>query len=251
MANNELSGPALSIYLSKWLSKKKNKYTYRFVYIPETIGSIYYINKRFEELKNNVLGILNLTCVGDDKKTSFLPTKYGNTFLDKLVLKYFKTKKIKFKKYTWKERGSDERQYMSALVNIPTVSIMSSKYHSYKEYHTSKDDLKFISINGLNKNYKIHKQIIEKIETLDFPKTNIFCEPNLGKRNLYPKKSLFLEKQNKLKKRSKDFLEFLSYSDGKNTLEDISEYMNNTLVYTKKIYTDLIKNNLLKNKILK
>ena len=134
---------------------------------------------------------------------------------------------------------------MSALVNLPTVSIMSSKYHSYREYHTSKDDLKFINIKGLSKNYKIHKDLIEKIEKLDFPKTNIFCEPNLGKRNLYPTKSLFVKKKDKLKKKSKDLLNFLSYSDGKNTLEDISEYTNNSLNYTKKIYKDLLKNNLL------
>jgi len=246
MANNELSGPALSIYLSKWIAQKKNnKFTYRFLFIPETIGSINYISSKFKELKKNVIGIINLTCVGDSKVTSFLPTKYENTFLDKLVINYFNKKKIKIKKYHWKDRGSDERQYMSALVNLPTVSIMSSKYHSYREYHTSKDDLKFINIKGLSKNYKIHKDLIEKIEKLDFPKTNIFCEPNLGKRNLYPTKSLFVKKKDKLKKKSKDLLNFLSYSDGKNTLEDISEYTNNSLNYTKKIYKDLLKNNLL------
>ena len=246
MANNELSGPALSIYLSKWIAQKKNnKFTYRFLFIPETIGSINYISSKFQELKENVMGILNLTCVGDNKVTSFLPTKYENTFLDKLVINYFNKKDIKFKKYNWKDRGSDERQYMSALVNLPTVSIMSSKYHSYKEYHTSKDDLKFINIKGLSKNYKIHKELIEKIEKLDFPKTNIICEPNLGKRKLYPTKSHFLRKKNKLKKKSKDLLNFLSYSDGKNTLEDISEYTNNSLHYTKKIYKELLNNNLL------
>ena len=246
MANNELSGPALSIYLSKWIAQKKNnKFTYRFLFIPETIGSINYISSKFQELKENVIGIINLTCVGDSKVTSFLPTKYENTFLDKLVINYFYKKDIKFRKYNWKDRGSDERQYMSALVNLPTVSIMSSKYHSYKEYHTSKDDLKFINIKGLSKNYKIHKELIEKIEKLDFPKTNIFCEPNLGKRKLYPTKSHFLRKKNKLKKKSKDLLNFLSYSDGKNTLEDISEYTNNSLHYTKKIYKELLNNNLL------
>jgi len=101
MANNELSGPALSIYLSKWLSlrKKRNNYTYRFLYIPETIGSINFLSSKINKIKENVKGVINLTCVGDNRATCVLPSKYGNTFLDKLVLKYLKKKKIKFKKY--------------------------------------------------------------------------------------------------------------------------------------------------------
>ena len=247
MANNELSGPALSIYLSKWLSlrKKRNNYTYRFLYIPETIGSINFLSSKINKIKENVKGVINLTCVGDNRATCVLPSKYGNTFLDKLVLKYLKKKKIKFKKYNWKDRGSDERQCMSALVNLPTISIMSSKYHTYKEYHTSQDDLKFVNIKGLDKNFKIHKEIIELIEKLKFPKTSIYCEPNLGKRQLYPTKSIFSRIKDNSKKKSKDLLSFLSFSDGNNSLEDISEYNNHSLNYTKKIHKLLKRNNLI------
>ncbi len=244
MANNELSGPVLSVYLSKWIQKKKNNYySYRFIFIPETIGSISYIYRNLNRLKNNVLAIINLTCVGDSRKTSFLPTKYQNTFLDKIIFNYFKSKKIKFSKYNWSKRGSDERQYMSALINIPTISIMSSKYHTYKEYHTSKDDLNFISIKGLNKNYQIHKNIINIIDKSRFPISKIYCEPNLGKRNLYPKKSLFKKKEEK--KLSKNLLSFLSFSDGTNTLEDISNYCKFTKKYNMKIYKILNKHNLI------
>ena len=247
MANNELSGPALSIYLSRWMSLRKNKnnYTYRFLFIPETIGSIYYLSKKISQINKNVKGVINLTCVGDDKATSILPSKYENTYLDKLVIKYFKNKKIKFKKYNWKDRGSDERQYMSALINLPTISIMSSKYHTYKEYHTSKDDLSFISSNGLDRNFKIHKDILNIIDKLIFPKSRIFCEPNLSKKNLYPSKSFFIKKTKSMKKKSKDILSFLSYSDGKNTLEDISDYTNFSNGYTKRIFEILKNKNLI------
>ena len=245
MANNELSGPALSIFLSKWLRQNGNNfYSYRFIFIPETIGSIYYINKNLLRLKKNTLGIFNVTCVGDESRISFLPTKYQNTFLDRLVIKYLKSKKIKHMKYSWKDRGSDERQYMSALVNIPTISIMSSKYHTYKEYHTSKDDLNFITKKGLNKNFKIYKDLIKIIDKKRFPISQIYCEPNLGKRQLYPTKST-LHKGNK-KLHAKAILNFISYSDGNNTLEDISDLTNKKINETKKIYKELLKFNLIK-----
>ena len=245
MANNELSGPALSIFLSKWLRQNGNNfYSYRFVFIPETIGSIYYINKNLLRLKKNTLGIFNVTCVGDESRISFLPTKYQNTFLDRLVIKYLKSKKIKHKKYSWNDRGSDERQYMSALINIPTISIMSSKYHTYKEYHTSKDDLNFVTKKGLDKNFKIYKDLIKIIDKSRFPISQVYCEPNLGKRQLYPTKSTLYKSNKKL--HAKSILNFLSYSDGNNTLEDISDLTNKKINETKKIYKELFKYNLIK-----
>ena len=234
LANNELSGPAVSIYLSKWICAKKRNYSYRFLFIPETIGSINYISKNFKNLKQNVICIFNLTCVGDDKKTSLMPSKYGNTFADRLAIKILKKKRIKFKKYSWLDRGSDERQYMSAHVNIPTVSIMSSKYREYKEYHTSDDNLDFISSRGLNKNLNIHKGIVNQIEKLNFPITKIICEPNLSKRNLYPSSSNISKKNSKLKKLGKNINNFLSYADGSNSIEDISELINLNLKKTNK-----------------
>ena len=151
-----------------------------------------------------------------------MPSKYGNTFADRVAIKTLKKKGIKFTKYSWLERGSDERQYMSALVNIPTVSVMSSKYREYKEYHTSDDNLNFISSEGLNKNLSIHKEIVNQIEKLEFPITKIICEPNLSKRNLYPSSSNVSKNNSKLKKLGKNINNFLSFADGTNSIEDIS-----------------------------
>ncbi len=242
MANNELSGPAVSIFLSKWLCKKKRKFSYRFIFIPETIGSINYINKNLKNLQKNVICIFNLTCVGDNNCTSFMPSKYGNTIADRIATTVLKKQKINYKKYSWLTRGSDERQYMSVGVEIPTVSIMSSKYHEYKEYHTSEDNLNFISSKGLNKNYNIHKEIIKYIEKLEFPKTKIICEPNLSKRNLYPSLNNMSKKNLELKKLGKNINNFLSYADGSNSIEDISKLIKLDLKKTKQI------NYLLKNK---
>ncbi len=245
MANNELSGPCLSIYLSKWLSNlKKRKFSYRFIFIPETIGSINYINKNLKKIKKYVKTILNITCVGDNKNTSILPSKYENTFVDRVLLKVLKKNKIKYKKYNWLDRGSDERQYMSAGVDIPTISLMSSKYREYDEYHTSDDNLNFISHKGLLKSFNLYKKLILELEKIELPVSKFLCEPNLSKRNLYPDHKL--SKKNKLfKKYSKNLLNFLSYSDGKNSLEDISNYINLSLNDTKKISIILKKKKLI------
>ncbi len=217
MANNELSGPCLSIYLANFLSKLKLNYSYRFIFIPETIGSIAYLSKNLQKLKKNVIAGFNITCVGGKDKISFLPTKYNNKPVDKIVYEILKKKKIKFKVCNWLQRGSDERQYQSPFIDIPVVSIMKSKYHEYAEYHTSLDNLNYIKPSNLQLSFNIYRDIIINIEKKIFPKSLIMCEPNLSKRNLYPT----LSKVNTNKSKSKLILNFLTYCDGLNSLDDI------------------------------
>ena len=134
----------LSILLAKYF-KKINKYSIRFLFVPETIGSIIYLKKNLSKLKKNVIASYNLTCVGDNKNYSYIPTKNGNTFSDKAILKAFKSLNLNFKKYSFLDRGSDERQYNSPGIDIPMVCFCRSKFDSYYEYHTHLDNLKFIS----------------------------------------------------------------------------------------------------------
>jgi aminopeptidase-like protein len=79
MANNELSGPAVAMLLLDFFRKKKLNKTLRFIFIPETIGSIAFICKNFRNLKKNVIGGYNLSCIGDERMHSCLLTKYRNT----------------------------------------------------------------------------------------------------------------------------------------------------------------------------
>ena len=121
MANNELSGPLLSIALAKYFkNKKKLTRSLRFIFIPETIGSISYINTNFAKIKNILFGFI-LTCVGDDKKFSMLTTKYNDTSIDKLCSDAYKKMGFKVKKYSFLERGSDERQFSSPGVDLPMI----------------------------------------------------------------------------------------------------------------------------------
>lgn len=230
MANNELSGPCVSVFLAKWIQKlKKRKYSYRIIFLPETIGSIAYISKNLKKLKKNVVAGFNLTCLGDDRTYSYLPSKNGSTLSDNVAKYALRLKYPKFKKYKWIDRGSDERQYCSPGIDLPIATIMRTKYGEYKEYHTSMDNLtKVVKPKGLQGSYDLLKLVIETLEKNIYLKSNILCEPNLGKRGLYPKigGTTKLEKSYEKIKISRSILDVLSYADGRHSLLDIMKKCN-------------------------
>ncbi len=143
-------------------------------------------------------------------------TKYRNTLSDKCLIEAYKKSKIKPKIYSFLKRGFDERQYNSPGIDLPIASIFRSKYHEYKEYHTSMDDFNLVTKKGLLGGYNIAKCAIEILLKKIIPTNNIMCEPLMSKRNLYPTMS------NIQKNYSIKYLDFLQYSDGKNDIEDIS-----------------------------
>ena len=187
MANNELSGPSLAMALAREVSRMADRrFTYRFIFIPETIGSIVYLSKNLDKLKKNTICGFNLTCVGDDRNYSFLPSRQGNTLADKLALYVLKSRDIKFEQYTFLSRGSDERQYCWPGVDLPIASIMRSKYGTYPEYHTSDDNLDLVSPEGLQGSFELYMDCIKTIEANHRYTNTVTCEPNLGRRGLYP-----------------------------------------------------------------
>jgi len=222
MGNNELSGPIVSTALAKWISTLKNPYyTYRFIFIPETIGSIVYLSKHMEHLKTNVIAGFNITCVGDDRCYSFMPSRNGSTLADRVGKHVLGHIDSDYQQYTWLDRGSDERQYCAPGVDLPIATIMRSKYDEYPEYHTSLDDLSLISPAGLKGGLNAFIKSIEAIEFNCFPKVQVLGEPQLGKRGLYPETST---------KESTDavrtMMDFITYADGKIDLLEIAEKIN-------------------------
>jgi aminopeptidase-like protein len=214
MANNELSGIVVTAALARLLStKKENRYSYRILFIPETIGSIAYLSRHWQYLKNHTLAGFVITCVGDNNNYSFLPSRNGDTYADK-VAKYVLNNYVKnYKEYSFLERGSDERQFCSPLIDLPVVSVMRSKYATYREYHTSLDNLDYISKEGLLGSYNIYQKIILLLENNITCTPLIFCEPQLGKRGLYNTSS---------NDSPIDIVNLLAYIDGKNDLIDLS-----------------------------
>jgi aminopeptidase-like protein len=215
LANNECSGITLLTYIAGWLSKKKLKYSYRIVYVPETIGALCFIKKNLKELQKNVIGGYTITCVGDERSFSYLPSRHGNSISDKIAKKVLDSKVKKYKKYSWLDRGSDERQYCAPNVDLPIASIMRSKYGSYKEYHTSLDTLgKVVTEKGLRGSFKIYKEVIKMFELNYRPITKKFGEPFLKKYGLF--KGKVYTKNTKL------VADIISFCDGNNDIVDIA-----------------------------
>ena len=240
MANNELSGPIVSMCLINHFNKKKNlEKTIRFIFIPETIGSITYLNKNLSYLKANVVGGFNLSCIGDERQHSCMFSKYANTPSDRAIVEAYNKLKIKFKRYSFLERGSDERQYNSPGIDLPIASIFRTKYDKYPEYHTSLDNFSLVTEKGIRGGFNVAKEAIGILIKKIIPKNKILCEPQMGKRGLYPT----LSTKNK-KKITGHYMDFLQYADGKNDLESISILLNIKLSSTYKIYNILKKNNL-------
>ncbi len=218
MANNELSGPVLATELAKWILTEERNLSYRILFLPETIGSIYYLSRHLEEMKKNILAGFQLTCVGDNRQFSFLASRLENTLADQVALHVLKHKVKEFKSYSFLERGSDERQYCSPGVDLPFVSIMRSKYDTYPEYHTSLDNLDFISAQGLGESFEVYKHCLQLLENNEIYKLNTLCEPRLGKRGLYPQTS-----EKNTWEIVKDMMNVIAYCDGKATVLEISE----------------------------
>ena len=217
--------------------------TLRFIFIPETIGSITYLSKNLNKLKKNFIGGFNLTCIGDDRAHSCMLSKYGNSQSDKALLETYRIKKIKFKKYSFLLRGSDERQFNSPGIDLPITSIFRSSYNGYKEYHTSLDNFDLVSIKGIKGGYEVAKSAIEILQKKIIPNSTYCCEPMLSKRKLHEEKITgyynLKDIQNTL-----NLLHFLQYSDGTNSLEDIANYIKLTYSTTLKIYRILHRNKL-------
>ena len=240
MANNELSGPIVSMWLINYFKRKKLNKTLRFIFIPETIGSISYLSNNLKYLKENVIGGYNLSCVGDERQHSCMFSKYQNSPSDEAIIEAYKLLKIKnYKIYSFLKRGSDERQYNSPGIDLKISSIFRTKYGEYPEYHTSLDNFNLVTIKGCTGGFNVARKSIEILLERIYPKCKILCEPQMGKRGLYP--TLSKKNGNKL---TRTYMNFLQYADGTNSLEKISSLIKSDLKSVKRIYNIFSKYNL-------
>ncbi|HXB39760.1 MAG TPA: DUF4910 domain-containing protein [Bacteroidia bacterium] len=220
MANNELSGPlALAVLYAKIAALKDRKYTYRFVLAPETIGIIAFLHKYGKDLINNLEAGYVLTCCADKGNITYKKSKKENTLADRAAERVLKSLAKPSEIIPYAIGGSDERQYCSPGFNLPVGSFIRTPYQKYKEYHTSLDNKEFISFEKLNETVDTVFEVIKTLEQNKFYINTIpFCEPQLGKHNLYPSIGGTWGDVKLVHK----MLHLLSYADGTMDISDIA-----------------------------
>ncbi|NQY86535.1 MAG: DUF4910 domain-containing protein [Colwellia sp.] len=239
LANNELSGPIVTTALVQWISSLVNrKFTYRIVFLPETIGSICYLSRHIKKMQANIVAGFVITCIGDNNDYSYLPSRGEHSLADKVALHALENSVESFTKYNFLQRGSDERQYCAPGVDLPVCSVMRTKYGEYPEYHTSLDNLELISPAGLQGGFNILQQCILLLENNHKYEVTVLCEPQLGKRGLYPTLSSMNEDYTDIR----TMMNFITYCDGNHDLVDIANkigcYAINLIPLAEKLYKE-------------
>lgn len=174
MCNDNLSGMCLLAFVAKSLLNLKTKYSYRFLFIPETIGAITWLSLNENKLSNIQCGLI-ATCLGDSGPSTYKKTKAGNALMDKAVEKVLVDCGESFEVVDFSPIGSDERQFSSPGFNIPVGNLTRTPYCEFPEYHTSADNLDFVDPDSLQNTYE------------KYMKTIFVCEKNDTYLNLYPK----------------------------------------------------------------
>ena len=236
MANNELSGPVVTAALARWiLGLEDRHYTYRIVMIPETIGSIVYLSLHLRHLQEHLKAGWVLTCIGDDRAYSYLPSPSGATFADRVSKKVMSKLNHRFDEYSFLDRGSDERQYCSPGVDLPVVSLMRSKYGTYPEYHTSLDDLSLVTPSGLQGGLNMMKAVIDELEGIPRWRSTVLGEPQMGKRDLYPTTSTSTSGHEVY-----DMMNVLAFCDGTHDTEELANICGISESQTNEIVSKLL-----------
>jgi aminopeptidase-like protein len=224
MANNELSGPLATAFLyQKIAALPQRRFTYRFLFAPETIGVIAFLSKQGTHLLEHLKAGYVLTCCGDSGEFTYKRSKHRTSDADRAAEHVLKHNGFPHRIIEFAVGGSDERQYCSPGFNLPVGSLMRTPYQQYPEYHTSLDNKSFISFDALEKTIHTYFDIIRVLELNDKYRNAIaYCEPQLGKRGLYPSGINPIYDRQELHRR----LHFLSFADGNKDLLEIAEWRN-------------------------
>ena len=218
LANDNLSGIAVATFLAQLLSNRDLRYSYRFLFLPGTIGAITWLAQNRESAKRIRHGLV-LTGIGDKGRFHYKKSRQGDAEIDRaathvLGLNNDFPEILEFSPY-----GYDERQYCSPGFNLPVGCLMRSVWGTFPEYHTSADNLEFIHQEQLAKSLRMCVAILDVLEqNRRFRNLNPYCEPQLGRRNLYRSTG-----GESISEEINARLWVLNFSDGEHSLLDIAE----------------------------
>ena len=247
MINDNISGVIVSTFLAKKIKQKKRRFTYRILFVSETIGSISYIKKNLKQLKKTYMGLVITTC-GGPGNFSYKKSINKDHTINLLIESYFREKKINFKKYDFESMGSDERQYSSYPLRINMASIFKDKYYEYKEYHTSNDNLIFTKPENILKGLKIYEGLVEYFDKIKiYKKKQPYCETMLSKYKLHNDVGGEYKKNLKSKFNLEKLLKVLFYIDGNSSTAYISNKTNLNIKIVENICSFFKKKKIIRN----
>lgn len=185
LANDNLSGLTVAAFLAQLLSGQDLRYSYRFLFIPGTIGAITWLARNRETVGRIRHGLV-LTCIGDAGGFHYKKSRRGNTEIDRAVAQVLRHSGESHEILEFSPYGYDERQYCSPGFNLPVGCLMRSVWGTFPEYHTSADNLDFIKPAQLAGSLRVCAGVVELLENnRRYCNQMPYCEPQLGKRNLY------------------------------------------------------------------
>ena len=243
MANNELSGPLTVAFLYREIARMPHrKYNYRFVIAPETIGTICFLNQNREQLIGNVAAGYVFTCCGDGGNLSFKHTRADETITNRMTNHLLKHRKEEYNAIPFDPVGSDERQYGSPGFNLPVGVLMRTPFSQFKEYHTSADNKDLMDFEKMAELISFCRDLVKAYELNSSYENQIkYCEPFLGKRNLYEDLSTKMSHSETIKMR----LRLLNFLDGTRDLLDVCERYDYSILDTKNEIRKLLEHGLI------
>jgi aminopeptidase-like protein len=218
LCNDNLSGIAVATFLAKHLASAPRRLTYRFLFIPGTIGAITWLALNRGRASRIQAGLV-LTCVGDSAGFHYKKSRRGNTLIDRAMAHALHHTGVPSEILEFSPYGYDERQYCSPGFDLPVGCLMRSVFGTFPEYHTSADDLTFVSPERLEETLQVCTNVVEILDrNCTYRNLKPHCEPQLGKRGLYrPTGGEGIVEENLAQ------LWILNLADGHHTLLDIAE----------------------------
>jgi aminopeptidase-like protein len=246
LANDNLSGISLAVALARRLGKSGRRYSYRFLFVPGTIGAITWLAQNEDSLSRIRHGMV-LTCVGDSGHITYKRSRQGNAEIDRAFAHVLKHSGEPHDVIDFFPYGYDERQYCSPGFNLPVGCLMRSRHGEFPEYHTSADNLEFVHTEALADSFAKCCEVIDLLEQdRIYLNQNPKCEPQLGRRGLYSP----APNEEGSRCRELALLWVLNLSDGGHSLLDIAERSNLPFAVIKDAAVALTKTDLLRSAML-